>query len=185
MLKKQLHELFIITGDLDTKNSKVDINMLKNHVLSNWTLDNRVSDNDFEYLHEYCKVPYHQHIQWLQDYIRDHYRVEYSQTLVPAPQNSVTGIIQQTGEKVNTHQHINNHDLNASPDLSALFCVSTGEKETSVTFNYSDGRRKDWSWRVPIKTGQFILFSSELNHYIGKNENKDFLINLSFMYQLI
>ena len=33
--KKQLHELFVITGKLDDVSS-VDINMLKNHVLSNW-----------------------------------------------------------------------------------------------------------------------------------------------------
>ena len=62
--KKQLHELFVITGKLDDVSS-VDINMLKNHVLSNWSLNNRVSDNDFKYEHDYSKVPYHQHIQWL------------------------------------------------------------------------------------------------------------------------
>ena len=26
----------------------------------------------------------------------------------------------------------------------------------------------------PLEKGQFILFSSEMNHYIGKNQNKDF-----------
>lgn len=181
--KKQLHELFVMTGEVDNV-SKVDINMLKNHVLSNWTLDNRVSDNDFSYLHDYCKVPYHQHLQWVQDYIRDHYRLDYGRTLVLAP-NGVAGIIQQTGEKINKHNHIDPFDLHGSPDISCLYCVSSGEKPTSITFDYDDGRRKNWSWRVPMKSGQFVLFSSELNHYITKNENKDFLINLSFKYQLI
>ena len=72
--KKLLHEEFIITGKIDDV-SAVNINMLKNHILSNWSLKNRVSDNDFKYEHDYCKVPYHQHIQWVQDYIRDHYRI--------------------------------------------------------------------------------------------------------------
>ena len=35
------------------------------------------------------------------------------------------------------------------------------------------------------KKDQFILFSSEFNHYITKNENKDFLVNLSLHFQLI
>jgi len=43
--KKQLHELSIITGTIDDI-SAVNIDMLKNHVLSNWTLNNRLTDND-------------------------------------------------------------------------------------------------------------------------------------------
>ena len=112
--------------------------------------------------------------QWVQDYIRDHYRIEYGRTLYPMPKNSVAGIVQTENEKINTHNHIDAFDLHGSPDVSCLYCVHSGEKETSVTFDYNDGRRKGWSWRVPIKTGQFILFSSDLNHYIGKNLNKDF-----------
>ena len=61
--KKQLHELSIITGTIDDV-SAVNIDMLKNHVLSNWTLNNRLADNDFKYEHDYSKVPYHQHLQW-------------------------------------------------------------------------------------------------------------------------
>ena len=182
--KKQLHELAIVTGSIDNV-SAVNINMLKNHLLSNWSLKNRVSDNDFKYEHDYCKVPYHQHIQWVQDYIRDHYRIEYNRTLCPVPKNSVAGIIQTENEKINTHNHLDAFDLHGSPDISCLYCVHSGEKEASVTFDFNDGRRKGWSWRVPIKTGQFILFSSELNHYIGKNLNKDFLINLSMRYHLV
>ena len=52
--KSHLHELFVITGRLDDVSS-VDIKMIKNHVLSNWTLNNRVSDNDFKYEHDYSK----------------------------------------------------------------------------------------------------------------------------------
>ena len=66
LAKKQLHELVIITGEID-KVSAVNINMLKNHILSNWTLTNRITDNDYNYEHDYSKVPYHQHIQWVQD----------------------------------------------------------------------------------------------------------------------
>ena len=46
------------------------------------------------------KVPYHQHIQWTQDWLRDHYRLEHNQTLIPTPVDSIRGIIQQTSEKL-------------------------------------------------------------------------------------
>ena len=48
LVKKQLHELSIITGTIDNI-SAVNIDMLKNHVLSNWTLNNRLTDNDYKY----------------------------------------------------------------------------------------------------------------------------------------
>ena len=92
-----MHELFVITGKLDDVSS-VDINML-NHVLSNWSLNNRVSDNDFKYEHDYSKV----HITntfngW--DYVRDHYRVEYGQTLVLYPKIVLQELYKQLVKKL-------------------------------------------------------------------------------------
>ena len=39
--------------------------------------------------------------------------------------------------------------------------------------------------KVPLVQDQFILFSSNTPFYITKNENKDFLVNLSLHFQLI
>ena len=58
------------------------------------------------------------------------------------PKNSVAGIVQTENEKINTHNHIDAFDLHGSLDVSCLYCVHSGEKETSVTFDYNDGRRK-------------------------------------------
>ena len=54
----------------------------------------------------------------------------------------VAGIVQTENEKINTHNHLDPFDLHGSPDVSCLYCISSGEKETSVTSNYNDGRRK-------------------------------------------
>ena len=69
-------------------------------------LANRYKNDQYWYMKEYVKVPYHQHIQWTQDWLRDHYRFEHNQTLVPTPNDSIRGIIQQTGENVNTHHNV-------------------------------------------------------------------------------
>ena len=37
---------------------------------------NRYKDDQYWYMKEYIKV-YHQHIQWTQDWLRDHYRLEH------------------------------------------------------------------------------------------------------------
>jgi len=184
MEKHRLTESFIITGKID-KVSSVDTRLIKNHILSNFSLTSRYDDEQYWYMKDYVEVPYHQHIQWTQDYLRDHYRLEHGQTLIPTPIESIRGIVQQTGENVNTHNNVKDTLLEQSPEVDCLYTVSTGKEPSYVVFEYDDGRQKHRRWKVPLVQDQFILFSSHLNRYITKNENKDFLVNLSLHFQLI
>jgi len=184
MEKFRFTEAFFIKGKIDDV-SHVDTKLIKNHILSNFTLANRMKNDQYWYLKEYVRVPYHQHIQWVQDFLRDHYRLEHGRTLVLLPKDGIRGIVQQTGESVITHNNIQDWHLESSPDVSCLFCVSDNEKKSDIIFEYDDGRNRHRRWKVPIEKDTFILFSSSLNHYITKNEDKDFLINLSLQFQLI
>ena len=184
MNKQTLTESFIIQDKID-KVSSVDTKLIKNHILSNFTLDARYNDDQYWYMKDYVKVPYHQHIQWTQDWLRDHYMLDHRQTLVPTEKDSIRGIVQQLGENVNTHNNVKEWHLNDSPDVSCLFTVATGEKKSDIVFEYDDGRNKHRRWKVPLEQNKFILFSSDINHYITHNENKDFLVNLSLHFQLI
>ncbi len=184
MQKHRLTESFIITGKID-KVSSVDTRLIKNHILSNFSLTSRYDDKQYWYMKDYVEVPYHQHIQWTQDWLRDHYRLEHDRTLIPTPIESIRGIVQQTGENVNTHHNVKDTLLVDSPEVDCLYTVSTGKKPSYVVFEYDDGRQKHRRWKVPLVQDQFILFSSHLNRYITKNENKDFLINLSLHFQLL
>ena len=182
--KHRLSESFFIKGKIDNV-SAVNTRLLQNHILSNFTKKNRYEDSQYWYMSDYLKVPYHQHIQWTQDWLRDHFRIEHGKTLVPTPVDSIRGIIQQTGENVNTHNNVKEWHLEESPEVSCLYTVGTGDRKSDVIFEYDDGRNKHRRWRVPLEQNQFILFSSHLNHSITKNDNKDFLVNLSLHFQLI
>jgi len=184
MEKLRLTESFIIIKKIDEV-SFVDTKLIKNHILSNFTLDARYNDDQYWYMKDYVKVPYHQHIQWTQDWLRDHYMLDHRRTLVPTEKDSIRGIVQQLGENVNTHNNVKEWHLNDSPDVSCLFTVATGEKKSDIVFEYDDGRNKHRRWKVPLVQNQFILFSGDINHYITHNENKDFLVNLSLHFQLI
>ena len=182
--KHRLSESFFIKGKIDNV-SAVNTRLLKNHILSNFIKKNRYEDSQYWYMSDYLKVPYHQHIQWTQDWLRDHFRAEHGSTLVPTPVDSIRGIIQQTGERVNSHHNVKDWHLDESPEVSCLFTVETGPKKSDVIFEYDDGRNKHRRWKVPLVQDEFILYSSHLNHSITKNENKDFLVNLSLHFQLI
>ena len=182
--KHRLTEQFYIKGKVDSV-SAVNTRLIKNHILSNFIKANRYDDPQYWYMKEYLKVPYHQHIQWVQDWLRDHYRLEHNRTLIPTPIESIRGIIQQTGESVNTHHNVKDWHLAESPEVSCLYTVSTGPKKSEVIFEYDDGRNKHRRWKVPLEQDSFILFSSDIPFSITKNENKDFLVNLSLQFQLI
>ena len=184
MEKLRLTESFIITGKIDEVSS-VDTRLIKNHILSNFSLTNRYDDKQYWYMKDYVKVPYHQHIQWTQDWFRDHYRLEHDQTLIPTPVDSIRGIVQQTNENVNTHHNVKDTDLLASPEVDCLYTVATGKEPSYVVFEYDDGRNKHRRWKVPLEKDSFILYSSSIPFYITKNENKDFLVNLSLHFQII
>ncbi len=183
MEKHTLTESFFIKGKID-KVSSINTKLVKNHILPNFSLTNRYDDPQYWFMKDYVKVPYHQHIQWIQDYLRDHYRLEYNSTLIPTV-DGIRGIVLQTGETVNTHNNVKEWHLNDSPEIDCLLNVANGKKTQSIVFEYDDGRNKHRRWRVPIETGEFILFSSHLNRYITINENKDFSVNLSLHFQLL
>jgi len=182
--KHKLTEQFFIKGKVDSV-SAVNTKLIKNHILSNFMLVNRYNDPQYWFMKEYVKVPYHQHIQWTQDWLRDHYRLDHGQTLVPTPIDSIRGIIQQTGEQVNTHHNVKDWHLAESPEVTCLYTVSTGPKKSEIVFEYDDGRNKHRLWKETMQYNKFILFRSDMEHYITQNKNSGFLVNLSTHYQLI
>ena len=187
MHKNLLSETFLVTGTVSDK-SLLKPKQIENHCLSNFTLGNKIIDDQFWHLEDYISVPYHQHIQWFQDYVRDHYRLEYNATLVPTDGDqslNVRSIVQQSGESINYHNHVNPWNLKNSSEVSCLYCVSETPQPVYVIFKYDDGRNKHRLWKQKIEYNQFILFSSHLEHTITRNKNSGFLVNLSTHYQLL
>jgi len=188
MEKNILSETCIITGTVSNK-SLLKHQMVKNHVMNNFSLSSKIKDDQYWHLEDYITLPYHQHLQWFEDYIRDHYRLEYNRTLVkiPDPKLGNRAIVQQKGEQINYHNHVQQWDLEGSPDFSCLWCLSEIDinNPTFVKFKYDDGRNKDKLWKVPLEYNKFILFSSHLEHSIDLNNNRDFIINVSTHYNIL
>lgn len=185
MLKKNiLSETFFVKGSID-KISKIDYQLVKNHILNNYNNQSRYTDNQYWYMNNYLKIPYHQHIQWIYDWIKDHYNLIHGEELYFTENEYIRGLIQQTGENINTHNNVKEWHLEQSPDIDCLLTLSSGKNTSYVVFEYDDGRHKHRRWKEPLKEGQFILFSSDINRCITENENKDLLINLSLHFQRI
>lgn len=168
------------------KASKVNLDVIENFVLSFYKEENRVRDPRYWYRADYHKLNYHQHTHWISDFITEAFSIKYNRKpILTQRHGGISAIIQQTGEQINSHNHVDEWDLNHSPDISALFTVSKLTEPVFLVFEYDNGRHKYNRFKVPLEQGYGIIFSSSLNHHITKNNNKDLLINLNMNYELI
>lgn len=166
--------------------SKVNLDVIENFVLSFYKEENRVRDPRYWYRADYHKLNYHQHTHWISDFISEAFSIKYNRKpILTQRHGGISAIIQQTGEQINSHNHVDEWDLNHSPDISALFTVSKLTEPVFLVFEYDNGRHKYNRFKVPLEQGYGIIFSSSLNHHITKNNNKDLLINLNMNYELI
>ena len=125
MQKNILSETSIVTGTVSNK-SLLKHQMVKNHVMNNFSLSNKIKDDQYWHLEDYITLPYHQHLQWFEDYIRDHYRSEYNRTLIklPDPKLGNRAIVQQKGEQINYNHY--KHRQVRSCELTVKGCQKWG-----------------------------------------------------------
>lgn len=183
MEKIVLDEKSIVIGNL-SKLSHVSNEKLKEHVLSNYSEQNRASSDSFNYLYNYYKLPYHLHIQWLKEYIQHFYSDKFNNIVLQSVLTTKDNLffILEKNESLLSHKHIDEHDLIHSPDYTCIYNLSTGKTKSQITFEYNKGRDKQKKWRVELEPGKFIVFTSSLYFHINKNNNEEQNINLCFNY---
>ena len=170
MEKITLSELQLIY-DFKPKILKVNNEDLKSHIISHLPFNSK----------EYIQLNYHQQLQWLSDYYAEIYNLEHDFIL----HQKTEALILKSGESLDLHNHIDKWDLPNQPDLSCLYTVSQGKKESSIIFEYDNNRFADKKWTIRIEDDKMIMFNSTLKHKITTNENNEDLILLSIQYQFL
>jgi len=160
----------------------IDFDKLKNNIIKNYGFRNVQNESDWSYLNQYYNLDDDINITWLHDYIRDHYRLKTGKNPVFLQR---AGLLQNYQEEINFHHHLDDYDLEGSPDISAIITINCGKEPTFVEFEYEGGRKRHMKHRIEFENKQIIIFNSELRHRFSKNINKEPLINLSFKFQLI
>ena len=80
MQKKVLSEIDLY---IDTVHViKIDRSKIKNDILNSFAFEKRLSKNKKDYSYQDFEVPFSKPLQWLNDYLRDHFRVDYYKTLI-------------------------------------------------------------------------------------------------------
>ena len=167
MHKKVLTEVDLYTGEIAMpKGFEIDRNKIKHDILKSFVIEDRINNNPKTYSYKNYKVPFSQPLQWMQDYMRDHWKVEYGFTLVP---KDMHGKILHPKEKSVLMHSVDPVDLRNSPDYTFIYAVDVEPNSCECIIEYDDNRRKNRTWHLPIKNNNFIMFPATQRYMITEN----------------
>ena len=169
MQKKVLSEIDLYYGEIEMpKGFEIDRNKIKNDIIKSFTTDDRINSNSRFYSYYNYKVPYSQPLQWMQDYMRDHWRAEYGFTLVPKDMHGK--VLSPKEKSISTHS-VDPVDLRNSPDYTFIYAVEVEPNSCECIIEYDDNRRKNRTWHLPIKNNHFIMFPATQRYMITENKS--------------
>jgi len=182
MNKFILSETFLIKGQIPLEVSSIDTEYLKKFILEH-DLEFCVASKDtFHYDRDYYNLNFNRNIQWVYEYIRDHYRTKYHRTLINLDENYKAQIINKN-KSIDLHDHIDWYRLDYSPDISGIYVVSNKKPYNEIVFEFTDHRHLMKMYKIPLEPNTFILWNSSIKHRITENTNDEPTVNLSFKWQ--
>ena len=180
MEKKVLSEIDLY---LDTVQViKIDLNKIKNDILDSFISEKRLSKNKKDYSYKDFKIPFSQPLQWLNDYLRDHFRVDYYKTLILKKE---WGNVYGPYESSFTRHQVEPMLLKDAPDYTCLYGVDVAKDSCELVIEYDDNRRKNRTWHIPLKNNQFIIFPSTQRYFISQNKSKQMNTFLTITYEYV
>ena len=125
MQKKVLTEVDLYTGEISMpKGFEIDRDKIKNDIVKSSIAEDRINDDPKAYSYKNYKVPFSQPLQWMQDYMSDHWKSEYNYTLV---NKNMHGNVMHPKEKSWTRHQVDPVDLRNSPDYTFIYGVDVKE----------------------------------------------------------
>ena len=183
MQKKVLSEIDLYYGEIITpKGFEIKRDTIKNSILNSFIKEKRISNNIKDYSYVDYELEYCQAHQWLQDYIRDHFRVKYDKALILKLH---WGNVYEYNQKSFSRTTVDPVDLRNSPDYTLIYGVDVGKDSTGVVIEYDDNRRKGRTWHIPLNNNDFVMFPSTNKYFISPNKSKQMNIILTTTYEYI
>jgi len=183
MQKKVLSEIDLYGGTIDAhKGFEIKRDILKNQILDSFIKEKRISENIKDYSYSDYVVEYSQANQWLQDYIRDHFNVDYQKTLVPKLN---WGNVYEYNQKSFSRNTVDPVDLRNAADYTFIYGVDVGKDSTGVVIEYDDNRRKGRTWHLPLNNNTFVMFPSTQQYFISPNTSKQMNVILTTTYEYV
>ena len=161
---------------------KIDRGKIKNDILNSFVSEKRLSNNKKDYSYQDFKVPFSKPLEWLKDYLRDHFRADYGKTLIPQKD---WGNVYNHYESSYTRHQVEPLLLKDAPDYTCIYVIDMAKDSCELVIEYDDNRRKNRTWHIPLEDNKFIIFPSTQRYFISQNKSKQMNIFLTMTYEYI
>ena len=179
MQKVVLSEISLIHGDVKTpKGYEINRTKIKNIILDSYVNEDRISNNKLDYSYNDYKVTYCQELQWLKDYIRDHYQLEHHSSLIPKID---FGVVLDPNQTSYIRNNVDPVDLRNAPDYTCIYGVDVNG-DCDLVIEYNDNRRAGRTWHVPLKNNRYYIFPSTQRYFFTANKSSKLNIILTSTY---
>ncbi len=183
MQKKVLSEIDLYHGAIDApKGFEIKRDTIKNSILNSFIKEKRISENIKDYSYSDYQLEYSQAHQWLQDYVRDHFRLNFNKTLIPKLH---WGNVYEYNQKSFSRNTVDPVDLRNAADYTFIYGVDVGQDSTEMVIEFDDNRRKGRTWHIPLNNNDFVMFPSTQKYFISPNKSKQMNIILTTTYEYI
>ena len=183
MQKVVLSEIDLYIGEVAMpKGFDIDRDQISNDIIESFIKQNKVSTNPKAYAFDDYAVSFSQPLQWMQDYMRDHWKVEYGPTLVTKDMHAK--VLHPKEQSVLMHS-LEPVDLKNSPDYTLIYGVNVEPDSCECIVEYDDNRRKNRTWHIPIENNKFIMFPSTNRYSFSPNTSNSLNIILTINYEYI
>ena len=182
MQKVVLSEISLIHGDIKTpKGFEIDRKKIKNFIVNSYVNENRISNKKLDYSYDDYKIDFCKELQWLKDYLRDHFRAEHHHTLIP---KITFGNVLTPNERSHTRNNIDPVDLRNAADYTCVYGIDING-DCDLVIEYADNRRAGRTWHVPLKNNKYYIFPSTQRYFFTANKSSKLNIILTSTYEYI
>jgi len=182
MKEINLSKTSIFVGNIpNILKEKFNFNNLKKNFILNKKVKNFQSKDLYDYHCNYLNIQDHKHLIWIDDYIRDHFKLVENVPRIRLFQKA--GIVQNKNESLGFHYHFIEKDMENSPIFSFVYTINCGLEDSHIILKYPKDNRKDNFCKINLKQNNFIMFPSYFEFSITKNLNIDPLVNLVLQYK--
>jgi len=127
-------------------------------------------------LHGFAKMPECAEINYVVEGIKQEFEKSFSSMPRLA---DVWMHINRSGQSTNTHHHVDVGNIEGSPDISAVYYVSTPKGCGRLVFDFPINQYETRRESLDPKEGNFVLFPAHLNHFVTCNTSEDLRVSIS------
>lgn len=183
MEKKVLSENELYLGKITGTTISIPRDFIRVKIFESFVLKKRISQNPKEYAFDDYQVGGGAHIQWIHDYIHDHFRLMKKRTLVPI---LTWGNIYAPLEHSYSRHHISSRQSRAlSPTYTWIYGIDVQPQSCDLVIEYNDKEKEGNTWHLPLENNKYIIFPSHLRHFISKNKSCESNVFLSVNCELV